>query len=121
MLSPISKESEAARRFPELTRAYDARIGEFNTAMTSEAKIVVPLLIGGWLVLFFVADSAERFDPAFRSVGIFLLLASIGYGWSRSYRFRSEEKKILNSLSFEITYLVEQEAQAKREKKGAQS
>jgi hypothetical protein len=115
MLSPLNKKSETAKRFPELIRAYDARISEFNAAMINEAKIAVPLLIGGWLVLLFVSERAERFDPAFRTVGIFLLLVSIGYGWSRHYRSRSEEKKILNALSFEIALLSDQESEADRD------
>ena len=102
MISPLNKESEAARRFPDLFRAYDAKIHEFNTAMANEVKIAAPLLIGGWLMLLFVAERAEHFDPAFRSAGIFLLLASIGYPWSRNYRAQNEEKKILNALTFEI-------------------
>jgi hypothetical protein len=108
MLSPLNKDSDTGRKYPDLNRAYDAEISAFNATMASEAKVVVPLLIGAWLILLFISFNAERFDPAFRSAGIFLLVASFGYPWSRGYREKQKEKSILRGLSFDIANREEQ-------------
>jgi hypothetical protein len=108
MLSPLNRDSNSARKYPDLVRAYDAEIANFNVTMASEAKVVVPLLIGAWLILFFIAFNAERFDPVFRSAGIFLLIASFGYSWSRGYRAKQKEKSVIRGLNFDIANHEEQ-------------
>jgi hypothetical protein len=102
MITPLNPNSKLAKDYPELFQKYNTQVASFNTGMAAEAKIVFSLLVGGWAVLIVVSFNAAQFDPAFRSAAIFLIIASVGYSWNRSSRFKNMEKKLLNEIAWKL-------------------
>ena len=102
MIPHLRSDSDRGKRFPDVVRRYNERIAAYNAEMSKEAKLVVPFLVGGWFVLLLIAQYAERFDPVFRTSGVFLLISSVGYWLSRRVREKNELKNVLRELESDI-------------------